>query len=418
MIEDQFFRLGVALAIGLLVGLERGWRAREEPAGSRTAGLRTFGLFGLLGGVFAMLAAEMASPLVFAAGLLAVAALFGAFQFHEAGHDGNFSVTAVIAGIGVFGLGGLAVSGDIRVAAAGAAALAAILASRELLHATLRRVSWIELRSALVLAVMTTIILPVLPNRTLDPWGGLNPREIWFFTVLIATISFAGYIAVRLLGPARGLLVSALAGALASSTAVTIALARMANDTAQVRPLVGAAALAAMVSLLRVLVVVTLLRHQVLPHVAGPVLCAAAILGLAGLALLLREPEAGQPQDSLRNPFELRALLVFAALFAVLSVVNAAVVGRFGGSSLGVTSALSGMFDVDVAVLGALRTDAEVAGLPMIGVAILSALAANAIGRIALAILAGPWRFWVPLLACTAGAAAGGAAVLAMMGQG
>ncbi len=414
--EDQFFRLGVALAIGLLVGLERGWRAREEAEGSRTAGLRTFGLFGLLGGIFAMLAAEMASPLVFAAGLLGVAALFGTYQFHEGRHGGNYSVTGTVAGMGVFGLGGLAVSGDIRVAAAGAAALAAILASRELLHTTLRRISWIELRSALVLAVMTTIILPLLPDRTLDPWGGLNLREIWFFTVLIATISFAGYIAVRLLGPARGLLVSALAGALASSTAVTVALARMANDTAQVRPLVGAAALAGMVSLLRVLVVVTLLRHQILPHVAGPALCAAAILGLAGLALLLRSPDAQHPQDTLRNPFELRALLVFAALFAGLSVVNAALAGRFGGSGLTVTSALSGMFDVDVAVLGALRADAQLAGLPMIGAAILTALAANAIGRIALAVLAGPARFWLPLLGCTALAAAGGAAVLVLAG--
>ena len=207
--EDQFFRLAVALAIGLLVGLERGWREREGAAGSRTAGLRTFGLFGLLGGVFAILAIEMTAPVIFAAGFLGMAGLFGLFQFHESGHDRNFSVTGVMAGLGVFGLGGLAIAGDYRVAAAGGAALTVVLASRELLHGTLKRLSWIELRSALTLAVMTTIVLPLLPNRTVDPWGGLNPWEIWFFTVLIATISFAGYVAVRVLGPTRGLLVSA-----------------------------------------------------------------------------------------------------------------------------------------------------------------------------------------------------------------
>ncbi|WP_374303897.1 MgtC/SapB family protein [Paracoccus sp. (in: a-proteobacteria)] len=412
--ENQFFRLGVALAIGLLVGLERGWREREEPAGSRTAGLRTFGIFGLLGGVSAALAAEMAAPVVFAAGLLAVAALFGLFQFQEARHEGNFSVTGVMAGLGVFSLGGLAVGGDYRVAAAGGTALAAILASREILHTALRRVNWVELRSALVLAVMTAIILPMLPNRAVDPWGGLNPWEIWFFTVLIATISFAGYIAVRVLGPGRGLLVSALAGALASSTAVTVALARIAKGTTHIRPLVGAAALAGMVSLLRVLVVVALLRRGILPHVAVPVLCAAGILGASGLIMVLRGTEARQPQEMMHNPFELRALLVFALLFAIFSTASAALVDHFGGASLPATSALSGMFDVDVAVLSALRLQVPGVGQPMIVAAVLAALSANAVGRLFLAMLAGPVRFWAWLLAATLAAAAGGAAGFAM----
>lgn len=187
--EDQFFRLAVALAIGLLVGLERDWREREEPEGSRTAGLRTFGIFGLLGGVFAMLSVEMEAPIIFAAGCLSVAGVFGFFQFHEASHDQNFSVTGVMAGLGVFGLGGMAISGDFRVAAGGGAALAVVLASREILHGTLKHLRWVELRSALILAVMSTIILPLLPNRTIDPWGGLNAREVWFFTVLIAQSS-------------------------------------------------------------------------------------------------------------------------------------------------------------------------------------------------------------------------------------
>jgi uncharacterized membrane protein (DUF4010 family) len=414
-VEGQIFRLGVALAIGLLVGLERGWRERDGPAGSRTAGLRTFGLIGLGGGIFAALAAAMASPLVYAAGLLATAALFGAFQLTEARHDGSFSVTGVIAGLGVFGLGGLAVSGDFRVAAAGGAALAAVLASREILHSTLRRLSWVELRSALVLAVMTAIVLPLLPDRVIDPWGGLNPWEIWFFTVLIAAISFAGYIAVRVLGPSRGLLVSALAGALASSTAVTVALARMAHPAPAARPLAGAAALAGMVSVLRVLAVAGLLRPAILPEIAGPALAAAAVLAAAGLALLLRASASVEPGEMLRNPFELRALLVFAALFAVVSTVSAMVVGRFGSTSLPATAALSGMFDVDVAVLSALRLDPAVAAPPAVGLAILAALAANACGRMALAILAGPARYWGPLLAVTAAAGAAGGLTLALL---
>lgn len=412
--EDQFFRLGVALAIGLLVGLERGWREREGGPGSRTAGLRTFGIVGLLGGVFALLAVETGAPVVYAAAFLGVAGLLGLFQFHEAEHDRNFSVTGVMAGLGVFGLGGLAVAGDYRVAAAAGVALTVVLAGRELLHTGLRRVSWIELRSAIVLAVMTVIVLPVLPNRPVDPWGGLNPWEIWFFTVLVATISFAGYIAVRLLGPTRGLLVSVLAGSLASSTAVTVALARMAVGVPRAGPLAGAAALAATVSILRVLAVVALLRREALVHFAAPALCAAAVLAAAGLALAARDMPSRQPEDLIRNPFEFRALMIFAALFAVVSTASAALVGRFGGSSLGATTALPAVFDVDVAVLSAVRIDAATVGLPMIGAAILIALGANAGGRISLAVLAGPVRFWLPLTAATLAAAIAGAAVFAL----
>ena len=159
--QDLFFRLGVALAIGLLVGMERGWRERDQPDGSRTAGLRTFGIIGFLGGLFALMAQLMAAPVIFGFGFLGMGALYGLFQFHEAQHQDTFSVTGVMAGLTVFVLGGLAVQGQVQVAAAGGAALAALLAGRENLHSALRRLSWTELRSALVLAVMTMIILPL-----------------------------------------------------------------------------------------------------------------------------------------------------------------------------------------------------------------------------------------------------------------
>lgn len=412
--QDQFFRLGVALAIGLLVGMERGWRDRDQPDGSRTAGLRTFGIIGFLGGLFALLSQQMGAPVIFGFGFTGVAALYGLFQFHEAQHDDTFSVTGVMAGLAVFVLGGLAVLGQVQVAAAGAAALAALLAGRENLHSALRRLSWIELRSALVLAVMTMIILPLLPNRTVDPWGGFNPREIWFFTVLIATISFAGYIAVRVLGPSRGILVSALAGALASSTAVTVALARMAGGGAQVRPLVGAATLAGSVSLMRVLVVIALLRREVVELVAVPALVAAAVLVGAGLWLLARGAEPGQPSEPLRNPFELRALLIFAGMFALVSTASAAVAMRYGGSGLAVSAGLSGWFDVDVAVLSVLRVTSPVVPMTAITGAILAALAANGLGRLSLAALAGPVRFWLPLSAWTLAALTAGIAAFAL----
>src|SRR5690606_34178539 len=150
--DHTIARLGLALAIGLLVGLERGWREREAADHSRTAGIRTFGLAGLLGGIFAALSGAPDASAALIAGFAIFAAIFAWFSAHEAEHDQNFSVTGVVAALGVFALGALAVVGDQLVAAAGGTALAAVLASREMLHGLLRRLTWIELRSAIVLA--------------------------------------------------------------------------------------------------------------------------------------------------------------------------------------------------------------------------------------------------------------------------
>jgi len=409
-------RLGLALAIGLLVGLERGWQERHAPDRSRTAGIRTYGISGLLGGVLAALADAVDTDLVLVAGFLGFAAVFAWYKAREAAHDEDFSVTGVIAGLGVFALGALAVAGDYHAAAAGGAALAAILASREVLHGLLRRLTWLELRSALILAVMTAIVLPLLPNRTVDPWGGLNPWEIWFFTVLTAAISFLGYVATRILGQARGLLVSAIAGAVVSSTAVTVALARTAKaEGSNPLALAGAAALAGMVSILRVCVVVLLVRPESISAIAPAALMGALCFAVCG-ALLLRnsdqEAAGGAPP---RNPFELGPLLLFALLFACVSMVNAGLAEQLGSESLLVTSALSGTFDVDVAVLSTLRLVGQSIAPETAGAIVLAALAANAVGRLTMAIVAGPTRYWVPLAAVTVGSICLGIATFFML---
>jgi uncharacterized membrane protein (DUF4010 family) len=410
-------RLALALAIGLLVGLERGWRERDAPDRSRTAGIRTYGISGLLGGIFGALGEATDSVALLAAGFIGFSVVFAGFKLREATHDADFSVTGVVAGMAVFALGSLAVAGDDLAAAAGGAALAAVLASREVLHGLLRRLTWIELRSALMLAVMTAIVLPVLPDRTIDPWGGLNPHEIWFFTVLVAAISFAGYVAVRLLGERRGMLVSALAGALVSSTAVTVALARMAKGGDAARPLAGAACLAAMVSVLRVGVVVAVIQPGVLPACGLPILAAAAVFALSGGAMLLRSDGAAAIERPGRNPFDLVPLLGFAAFFALVSTVSAALSGVLDQRGLLATSAVSGTFDVDVAVLSALRLVGQGLAPSTVGLAVLLALLANALGRLFLAAVAGPARFWLPLAGAALLAALAAAAVFAALGD-
>ncbi|PTE10938.1 MgtC/SapB family protein [Mesorhizobium helmanticense] len=406
--DSLITRLGLALAIGLLVGLERGWRERDAPDRSRTAGIRTFGISGLLGGILAALANALGAVSVLVGGFIAFAAIFAWYKAREAAHDEDFSVTSVIAGLAVFALGALSVAGDYRAASAGGAALAAVLASREILHGLLKRLTWVELRSALILAVMTAIVLPVLPNRTMDPWGGFNPWEVWLLTVLMASISFAGYVAVRVLGTTRGLLVSSTIGAIVSSTAVTMALARDATSSSNPLPLAGAASLAAMVSLLRVCVVVLLIEPSVFVPAGIPAIAAALVFAGCGAFLLARVGGDQKGGALTRNPFELGPLLLFALLFAVVATASAALAAQFGGRGLLASSALAGTFDVDVSVLSALRLVKHSVAVETVGQAVLAALAANAIGRLSLAVFAGPVKFWLPLAGATVAAAAAG----------
>jgi uncharacterized membrane protein (DUF4010 family) len=392
-VNSEIARLALALSIGLLVGLERGWQERDSPAGSRTGGIRTFGISGMLGGIIASLGAASSYPAFLAYGVATFGAIFTLFKLREAWDDDDYSVTSVIAALCVFGLGALAMVGDPIVAAAGGAGLAAILASRDVLHAFLRHLSWVELRSALMLAVMTAVILPLLPKRDISSLLKINPFEVWVFTVLTATISFSGYIAVRLFGNRKGTLISAAAGALVSSTAITLTLARSCREGREERGAAGAACLAAAVSILRVMGLVLVLRVEILPSLAPVAFVGAmAFSGMAAYYTMSAPPAT--VDASVHNPFEIGSLVLFAAIYICAVSASSVLIAYLGGSAIFLSSALSGAFDVDVAVLTALR-GLDVAGADIVTRAVLVAMGANAAGRVALAASAGSKRFTI-----------------------
>ena len=220
-------RAGLAAAIGLLIGIERGWQEREARDGARVAGIRTFTLIGALGGICGL----YAGPQVIGLGLcfLAFALPFGLFEWRRAEQAGSVSATDLVTGLLTFALGAFAAEGNMAVAAAVGVAAAAILAERQMMHEFLRRLKWMELRAGLLLLVMTVVLLPVLPDRTVDPWNALNPHQIWLMTVLVGAVSYGGYIAVRIAGERKGLLYAAIMGGVASSTTVTWMFARLAR---------------------------------------------------------------------------------------------------------------------------------------------------------------------------------------------
>ena len=276
---EMLQRLALAVAIGLLIGIERGWQLRTKKDGRRVAGVRTFTLIGLCGGVCALL--SEGNILFLAIVFAGFAVSFALFEIQHMRLTRRYSATDLIAVLLTFALGAYAVRGKMTVAGAAAAVTALMLAERLILHGFVRRLTWLELRAALLLLVMTVVLLPVLPDRPIDPWSAINPYRVWLMTIMIAAVSFSGYVAMRLAGERRGLLFAGLMGGLVTSTTVTWTFARLAKHNDGMRLEVAAAILAAWIaSLLRMAAIAVVIA----PHMAGVL---AAPIASAALVLLL-----------------------------------------------------------------------------------------------------------------------------------
>lgn len=387
-------RLGVALGIGLIVGIERGWRQREDPAGGRTAGVRTFALIGLFGGLLGALSAEADSSAPWIAGLTVLSAVFAAFSLREGMAERDFSVTGVIVAMTVFVLGVLAVVGDVQTVGAAGVTTAVLLASREHLHRAVGRLTWMELRSALLLLAMTAVVLPLLPNRAIDPLGALNPRDLWLLMILTGAVSYAGYVALKLAGPKKGPPIAGLAGGLASSTAATLALARLSRGTSEVGGLGAGAAFAGMMSLIRATALAITLQPALAHLLVWPVGVAAVTYGLGGLVGLIRSRSSEITPIADGVPFEAPTVLMFGALLAVVMLLGAWVTQVLGGPGSYLFAAITGLVDVDAITLASARSVARGAPLSLAAASILVAFAANALQRVVVS-----WSFGAPAFA-------------------
>jgi len=415
---ELFQRLSVALAIGFLIGLERGWKARNEPEGGRAAGLRTHALGGLLGGVWGALALtrDDGGLVALAAGFAVFSGAIVLFRYREAHDEGTFGVTTVIAAMLAFALGAFAVMGDMGVAGGVGVAVAALLAFKGVLHDWVERVSWTELRSGLLLLAMTFILLPLLPDRTIDPWGTINPFELWLLTVMIAAISFAGYIAIKTVGDRHGIMMTGVAGGLASSTAVTVTFAELAKAHPEKRdPLVAGALLSSATMAARVLGVIAVVGASLLPQVAVPIgLGGLTLLGMA-FYFLRRQPKDGvqETQLRLRNPFELATVLKFGALLTVVTVAAKLLTEVGGGQGVYALAAFSGIADVDAITLSMSRLARDPASLALAANAVLIVVAVNTVAKAVLGWMTGGAAVGRRLLMAAAAAiAAGGAGLL------
>jgi uncharacterized membrane protein (DUF4010 family) len=401
-IVDLFSRFAVALGIGLLIGLERGWTRRGDKPGHRTAGIRTFSITALLGAVAGASANALGGAgsanggLVLGLAFVAYAVAITVFCIEENRADKTFSATTAVAAMLTFALGAYALIGMPAVAGAVAVATAGLLASRRPMHGWLQQIKENELRSALILLAMTFIALPVVPDDPVGPFGGVNPREIWLIAIILAGVSFLGYLAVRTFGMRHGVLIAAAAGGLVSSTAVTAANARRAA-AGEGSPIVLAAgvAIASAVSFARVGAIVGALKPVLLPLVLPPL--AAATLFATAFALVgvywWPQKDGKAQAAKFRNPFGFWSVVGFAVLLALIVLV-----GRVLGEWLGATGAIIGAFalglaDVDAITVSMARLTPQPLGTQVAALAILAAVLSNTLSKIAIGVAVGRGAF-------------------------
>lgn len=402
---DLVRRLAIATLVGLLIGIERGWRERNADGGKRTAGIRTFTLIGLLGGVAGLIARAIpdkaGAGILLAVFFLTFSAAFAWFRMRENIQDKNFGFTTVVAAMVVFALGIFAILGDQNIAAAAGVAVMIILAAREQMHGVLEKVTWPELRAAVILLAMTFLALPFIPDQNYGPYGGINPRQVWLLALAIAAVSFLGYVAVKVMGRREGTLISSAAGGLVSSTAVTLAASRVAaQDRNGLRFHAASVAIATAISLGKTLVLVYALNRAVGLLVAAPLAGASLVALLAGLLFAFRGPKKRAKESfELRNPFSLRETLLLAALIGAVTFAVEVFSAWFGAAGGLLTAMISGSVDGDAAAVSLARLGAGSITPAVAALGIVLAVAANNVFKFSIGVGAAGRGFAPYLLA-------------------
>ncbi|MGD0991227.1 MAG: MgtC/SapB family protein [Gemmatimonadales bacterium] len=404
-------RLLVAVMVGVLIGLDRE-RAEVRKARQIFAGVRTFPLVALCGAIPALLV-EQLGPLLVAVSLVAIAAI-AVVSYLRASANGDMGATTEVAAVATFLLGALAGAGELVVAGACGVAVAVLLVAKPKLEAFSRALSPEELTAALELAVITVIVLPLLPNRGFGPWQVWNPREIWMVVVLVTALSFVGFVAMRLLGERRGMIVTGAVGGLVSSTAVTMAMAeRSRSAEALARPAAAAAVVASSIMPLRMAVLAGAVNAGILPRLL-PIVFVMTLTGLVAAWLIShrRPDEVSESGSQIKNPFSVVAALSFAAIYAfVLILVRAAGVYLGAGGTYAAAS-LSALADVDAVTIAFSRSGPGASAWAVPAAAVTVAAVTNSLVKLGIAVATGSPRFrrYVGVsLAATAvvGAAAG-----------
>ena len=388
-VSSVAFRLFSALAIGLLIGAERERRKGEGPSRS-PAGIRTFAVASLTGAVSVIIGSDW----LLAVTILAVSAL-SVVAYLRSG-DNDPGITSEAALVLTVLLGGMAV--DYPSFAAGVAVtVALLLAAREKIHLFISSVlTEEELHDALVFAAAVLVILPLVPNQYLGPFHAINLRTIWIIVLLMMTISAAGYIGVRLLGPRFGLPLAGFASGFISSAATISAMgARSREEPGLARAAVAAAVLSTVATIIELAVVLAATNHPTLHILTVPLIAAGCVAVIYGLLFTIRNIRSDVPPSTVRGrPFRLATAAVFAGTIAMMLLISAALNAWLGGRGVLAGAAIAGFADThSPAVSVASLVSSSALAVNDAAFPVLAALTTNTVTKVVLAITSGGRTF-------------------------
>lgn len=350
-----FYRFGVALFIGILVGLQREYSYDEEekPKQRTFAGVRTFALMGLTGCTAAFAADQLDTAWAFIGLIVPLGALI-TVAYAITASRGEIGVTTEVAAVLIILTGALCYWDQLALAVALGVVTTTLLSFKGELHGFVERISREDIIATLKFAIITAIFLPVLPNQAIwqAPFDVLNPYKIWLMVVLISGISFLGYILIKLVGSRQGIGLTGLLGGLASSTAVTLSFSQRSQSQERLaKPFAVAITIGWTVMFARILVEVSATNVALLRVVWVPIAAAGAVALASGAYLYLaaRTDETGEV--AVTNPFELGPAITFGLLYGLILLVARAAQLYFGNTGVYVSSILSGLADVDAITL-------------------------------------------------------------------
>jgi uncharacterized membrane protein (DUF4010 family) len=413
----------IAILIGALIGIEREKRRDTEVT---IGGIRTFVLLAMLGAVGGYLSDRFDTvwPLL-AVVAIGAATVVAGFLIDADERKGPIGLITELAAIVVTALAGLATLGQPALAVCLGIVVAALLAYKQPLHGLIDKIGWDDIFAGLRLLIASFIILPLLPDQTVDPWDALNPRKLWLLVVMISGLSMVGYVASRWLGPGKGAVVTGLTGGLVSSTAASLAFSRQSREASAAhatRMLVIGTLIAWAVMFARIVVIAVAVYPALLPRLAGPM----AIMGLAalvGVAVLYwrhlqwRRTLTGDHQASadipVSTPFSLTQAIKFGALFAAILLL-VKIVSGLQQEGLYLVSALAGLTDVDAITLSMSQYVRGGGATQVAVISIIIAALANTAVKAGMAVVIGSADYRRSVLAATALLGAAGAGAIAL----
>ncbi|MDZ7773823.1 MAG: MgtC/SapB family protein [Balneolaceae bacterium] len=388
------WNLLAALGVGVLIGIERGWSGREHDEGDRIAGIRTFSLVGLLGGIWAELSNQM-NEWVLAAVILSLGALVVTSYIieYKTKEEKDLGITTEVALLLTFGLGAWATLGYHFLVLGIAVVVMVILNLKPILHRWLRMIEVKEIYAGLKLLIISVVLLPLLPNQGYGPWDALNPYWIWWMVVLISGLSFIGYIFIKYKGERLGTLLTSVTGGIASSTAVTLSLAQFSRQQKKIGShiFIAGVLVASSIMFVRVAIEVVIVNSSLLHPLWIPLVVMLVLTAGGGIWLWKRHSNilSDKPTIELKNPLNFFTALQFGILLGVIMLLATALEQWYGDQGIYLLALISGLMDVDAITLSLSRMALNGTSEKVVTLGIILSVISNTLVK------AGLFVFWV-----------------------